>query len=56
MGLISLSTIILSLICLAMIIGLVCAVILIWPHKTPDHPDSQMHESSQSERPPSDQE
>ena len=56
MGLLSLTTIVLSLACLAMIIGLVFAVILLWPHKIDDHPDNQSDGSSRSEREPSNQE
>ena len=56
MGLLSLTTIILSLACLAIMIGLVFAVILLWPNKTQDDPDSQSHESGKTEQKSTNQE
>jgi hypothetical protein len=45
MGILSFTTIILSLACLAIMIGLVFAVILLWPHKIPDHTEDQITRS-----------
>jgi nitrogen fixation-related uncharacterized protein len=48
MGILSLTTIILSLACVAIMIGLVFAVILLWPHKTQDQAENQTKESGKS--------
>jgi len=50
MGILSLTTIVLSLTCLAIMIGLVFAVILLWPRKTQDDLDNQTKESSQTKQ------
>jgi len=56
MGILSLTTIILSLTCLAIMIGLVFAVILLWPHKTQDQPDRQTKESGKNKQTSTNQE
>ncbi len=50
MGLLSLTTILLSLACLAIMIGVVFAVILLWPHKNEEYEDRQTDESGRPER------
>ena len=42
MGLLSFTTIILSLACLAILIGLVFVIILIWPQNTHNQPDNRL--------------
>jgi hypothetical protein len=41
MGLLSISAIVISLTCLAVLMGLRLALIFQWPHKAQDDPDSQ---------------
>ena len=56
MGILSLTTIVLSLTCLAIMIGLVFAVILLWPHKTQDDPESRTKESGKTKQTSTNQE
>jgi uncharacterized membrane protein YqjE len=56
MGILSFTGILLSLACLAIMIGLVFVVILVWPHKTQDNTEGEAHESGRSERESGDQE
>jgi hypothetical protein len=57
MGLLSISIILLSLTCLAALMGLALAAILLWPRKTPeDQADNRIERSDKPERKPSDQE
>jgi hypothetical protein len=49
MGLLSLSTIVLSLACLAIMIGLVFALILLWPHK---HSENNIDGTNEAEQKP----
>jgi hypothetical protein len=57
MGVLSISAIVISLTCLAVLMGLVIAVVFVWPRKTEDdHETSRIKEPSKPDQTSSEQE
>lgn len=53
MGLLSISVVLVSLLCLAALMGLVLAAIFLWPHDRRNDPDGQPDDPGPSDQMPS---